>query len=159
LDLLLILFLRLDELLALFLHRLTVTTRDGVTVCIVGRNRRRFLERLIAVRVLCRGSAVALLGIRIGAITTSSRSSRRRSVGLLLLVVAAVVGCWVLVEFVGEGVGPTKLVADKSTSGDTTHTSGSEHAVRRTALLLLRLVRRSARLRVIVSLVAVRVSE
>jgi hypothetical protein len=91
-ELFLILFLRLDELLALTLHRRTVTARNRVAICVMSGHWRRLLERLVAIRVLRRRSAITLLllGIGVSTITGSSGGCSWGSVGLLLFVVAVV---------------------------------------------------------------------
>jgi hypothetical protein len=93
LELLLILFLRLDELLAPALHRRTVAARNRVAICVMSGHWGRLLERLVAIRVLCRRSAITLLlllGIGVSTITASSGGCSWGSVGLLIFVVAVV---------------------------------------------------------------------
>lgn len=100
LELFLVLFLGLDKRLALLLKRLAVAARDGAAVCVVGRDRRRLLESMVAVRVSCirisDGSrCIGWIRRRVGSGGCSRCSSSGG--GLLLVLVVGAVVCFMSV--------------------------------------------------------------
>lgn len=90
LQLLLILFLRLDKLLPPLLERLAIAAGDGAPVLVVRRHGRRLLERVVTVRIAGVGVRLRRRG-GVGSSRCSSSSRRRGGRGLLLVV--RVLGC------------------------------------------------------------------